>query len=227
MKGRSKRITSIGLDISLGHGAVVCLVNGELDRFWYYTEQAGRAKASKRGSRLPHSKGKGADRETVDIARLSWISRWLVKVIGKAAPSCAAIEAYALAASRGAHQVGEAGGAAKLALWNAGVPFRTHDPSTVKMFSVHDGSADKRLVEDAVRDRWGEDYSECNGKVKGRTTSEDLCDARVLAAMAWIEYQLRAGMLTLGRLEHDKERRVFLKTTKASPVNVLGREWIQ
>lgn len=221
----------LGLDCSLNHGAVVQLVDGELDKFWYWTTQAGSAKKHSLARRLVLPKTD--DPNVLKHWRLAWIRDFLLEIIRKSRPDFAAVEDYAIRAEQGAHYLGEVGGLARLLLWQHGIKYRTHDPIAVKMFATHDGTADKALVEEACSERWGADFSEYNqpapankAKKQNRATSEDLCDAYVLARLTYVEAEIRAGRLQLTDLEHDKERQVFNRTTKHQPVNLLGREWL-
>jgi len=219
-------VRALGLDISLGHGAITLTSNRAVKNWWYYSEKAGHAKASKHGTLLPYKKSKKDDPELIAIQRIHWIYCWISRVIKVAAADCAMIEAYAHGKTNQAHQIGEGGAAAKLALWRSGVPFRSIPPTSLKMFATHDGSADKALMEDASKDRWGVDFSRENGSISDRTVSEDLADSTALSVLAATEWMLRSGALLLKDLEHDKERRVFLETSKIRTVNILGRDWI-
>lgn len=221
-----------GWDISLNHGAVVQLRDGELDGLWYYTDVAGSADRSKaNGFRTP-VRGK-QDRQTAQMLRLAWIENWLDKnILVATRPDFVGIEDYAIRAEQGAHYLGEVGGVARLLCWFRGVRFRLHDPISAKMFATWDGTAQKDLVESKVKARWGEDFGKFNqpppkrGK-QSRRTSEDLADGYALAQLVRTEARLRAGEIQLTDLEHDKERQVFIRTTKTYPVSLLGREWLQ
>lgn len=230
---RKRNVVVQGWDISLNHGAVVQLRDGELDGFWFYSDKAGSvARAKAHGSRveLP-TPTKQPDKHIRSIIRLDWVSRWIERVALEQAPGYVALEDYAIGADQGAHYLGEVGGQARRLMWAHGVRYRLHDPIAVKLFVAHDATAQKDLIEACVRDRWGADFGHCNavntgrGKVS-RQTSEDLADAFGLARMAWTEYQLRKGLVHLSSL-HEKEIQVFNRTTKAFPINVLGREWIR
>lgn len=228
-----KSVITQGWDISLNHGAVVQLRNGELDGYWFYTDKAGSvARAKKHGSRveLP-TPTKQPDRHIRSIIRLDWVSRWIERVALALSPGYVALEDYAIGADQGAHYLGEIGGQARRLMWAYGVRYRLHDPIAVKLFVAHDATAQKDLIEDSVRVRWGADFGRCNALSSGkgkpsRQTSEDLADAFGLAQMAWTEYRLRKGLVHLSSL-HEKEIQVFNRATKAFPVNVLGREWIR
>lgn len=221
----------LGLDISLNHGAVVELTNGKRSWAGYYTNVAGVASRWPTGARLPAPPSKDGDKQQYQMERLAWVEAWLSLVIQSRRPDFAGIEDYALRAEQGAHQLGEVGGAARMLLWRMGVPFRKHDPISVKMFVTHDGTAQKDLIERSVIQRWGEDFSEVNakalpGKKQSRTSSEDLADAFAVAKLVDVEQQIRSGKLTLDKLGHDKERQVFNRVTKTYPTSLLAREWI-
>jgi Holliday junction resolvasome RuvABC endonuclease subunit len=217
-----------GWDISVLHGACVELVDGELGRFFYYTELAGAAGRSKKhGVRVPRPLSK--DKPTQHMERLVFVRKVLERWLAATKPDAVAVEDYAFAAQgAGRHSVGEAGGVARLALWDAGVPYRLHEPGTPKLFAAHNGNANKAQMKGAVLERWGYDFDRFDqgGSSKDTTTSEDLADASALAQLCHLEVELREGRATLeGR--HEKEIHVFNRTTKAFPENVLARSWIQ
>lgn len=225
-----------GWDISLNHGAVVQIRNGELDTFWYYTDKAGSAARSPRhGKRLVMDSK--ADRHTRSVARLAWISNWLRTTALSALndgtemlPDYVGLEDYAIRAEQGAHYLGEIGGIARLLLWQSGLHFRLHDPVSVKMYTTHDGTAQKDSIEESVRERWNIDFSDFNqprqieGQRQNRQTSEDLADAFAIAQLVWTEVQLRSGVLVMSDLHH-KEIQVFNRVTKTNPESLLTREW--
>lgn len=219
-----------GWDVSLNHGAVVQLRNGELDTFWYYTDQAGSAARGKgNGYRLVNDDKE--DKHTKAMKRLAWIEHWMDKeILVPNRPQYVGVEDYALRAEQGAHQLGEVGGIARILLWFRGIHFRLHDPISAKMFATHDGTAQKDSVEAAVAERWGWTFADYNqpppkkGKQSTRT-SEDLADAFAIAMLVHTEVELRAGRLRLDQL-HPKEIQVFNRVTKTYPTSLLAREWV-
>jgi Holliday junction resolvasome RuvABC endonuclease subunit len=227
----------LGMDISLNHGAIVELVDGELSNFWYYTSLAGSANISKRGYRIDPAVFKFKDKLAVGVARLEWIEKFLQEeVLSNSAAEYSGIEDYALRAEQGSHQLGEAGGVARLLCYKAGLKLRLHDPISTKMFVAHDGTCQKDAVQRAVERRWGVDFSPVDQPPKKSTpkrpnpkqnkqTSEDLSDAFAIAQLVWTEVQLRSGKIIMSDL-HEKEVRVFNRTTKTYPLNLLGRDWI-
>lgn len=205
------------------------MTDGEITNFWYVSSKAGSANKSKNHSyRLILSKDK--DRQIVSMKRLSDVMNFIRDIMRTNRPDYVGIEDYALGVAHGAHYMGEIGGTVKLLCWENGIKMRLHDPISVKMYATHRGTAKKDMMEKAVLDRWGIDFSDFNPVQKGakqdRTASEDLCDAFVIAKMVWLEIQLRQGKVKLSDL-HEKEIQVFNRVTKSYPVSLLSREWIQ
>lgn len=230
-----KKIVVQGWDLALNHSGYVELTNGKLTNFWYITSQAGSAARSKEhGYRLVLPKTK--DRQIRSVARLAFIREFIVRNVIKKRPDYVGIEDYAIRAEQGAHYMGEVGGLARLICWAAEIPFRLHDPISVKMFATHDGTCQKDLVEESVEERWGENFSDYNQPKpkptkknptpkQNRTTSEDLSDAFAIAQLVWTEVQLRSGNVMMNEL-HKKEIQVFNRATKTYPISLLSREWI-
>lgn len=217
-----------GWDVSLNHAAMVELTDGRMTDFRYITDKAGDAAASKkRGTRLnveQIKKRHGNDRHRWMMARLMEMHSHLVTWV-KRKPDYVGLEDYAVGAEQGSHYLGEVGGLARALLWKRDIPFRLHDPTTVKMFVAHDGTSPKEGVQLAVLERWQVDFGKYN-KVKGEQTSEDLADAFAIAQMVWMEVQLRRGKIKLSDF-HEREIRVFHRVTKTNPVCLLEREWLQ
>lgn len=227
MAEKRKRVVVQGWDVSLNHAAMVELTDGELTDFRYVTDKAGDANASKkRGARIEVEKLKkqhDKDRHRWQMARLLEMTNHL-RAWADRRPDYVGVEDYAVAAEQGAHYLGEIGGQARMVLWERSIPFRLHDPTSVKMFVTHDGTAAKDEVQLSVLERWGIDFSRYN-RVKGEQTSEDLADAFGIAKMVWYEVQLRRGLIALSDF-HEKEIRVFHRVTKTNPVCLLEREWV-
>ncbi len=227
--------TVLGMDLALNHAGFVELQDGEPSWFRYVTTQAGAANRSKKhGVRLKLDvPSKFRDRQHFNAIRIAWWENFLWAVIEERKPDFVGIEDYALDEARNAHDKGELGGLAKVLLMLNGIPFRLHEPTTIKMFTAHSGKAGKNQMERAVRERWGVDFQKFNqpvqpGAKKGQdtTVSEDLSDALAVAKMVWAEVQIRRGELSMNQLENEAEIRVFNRTTKAYPINLLSREWI-
>jgi hypothetical protein len=237
-----------GLDIAINHSAIVVLdERGELVDLRYLTAQ--RTSHERDPARSAYYEPPGTklvpDPHANDMDRLANAWRVYRRFLDAVAIDFAYIEGYAYGTRKG-ELTGEIAGIVKLNLWGRGVPFRIMDVSSVKMFAAHNGAADKPEIMAAVQARWGQDFSRYNrtwkpGKRKAKEgepeppppappkdltqTQEDLSDAYVLARMCWVEWMIRAGRMQLSDLEHEKERQVYLRTTKAQPVNILAAEW--
>lgn len=225
----------LGIDLALNHTGAVLLVDGKLSQYWYWTASSKLAKLSKRGVKLtvPHQIKK--DMHLRNLWRLEFIRKNLKKIIKEAKPHYAGLEDYAVGKSQGAHYLGEAGCLLRLSLAHARIPFRAYDPHSLKMFATGSGNAPKEIVEPKVSQRWGVSFEKFRGEIKKSKTKEvvkdceisaDLADAFVAAKLAETEVLLRQGKINLSDLLDDKQRQVFLRTTKTYPINILGRGWI-
>lgn len=222
-----------GFDLSLNHGAGVLIdEDGDLVDFVYYTSIKGIADMSKkRGYCLPPEIAKVKDTKQRQMARLAWFETWYLSIVKAWSADFIGIEDYAMAASNQAYHIGEVGGVARLISCKYAA-LRLHDPLSVKMFAAHDGTADKEQMEEAARTRWGVDFDRVvlKNKKSGKENREaaiDLADALAIAKLLLAEYNLRSGKIAMVDLEHDKERQVFNRVTKAYPINLLGREWLK
>ena len=223
----------LGIDLALNHSGFVALDDDGLMPWWHFvSDKPAHAKGLDEdvATTMPYTKeqikrsGSDDDRESINAKRLSWWSRMLPWLVGRADPTHVGIEDYAIsAASNSAYQIGEIGGLARVSSLNRGARLRLHDPMTIKMFAAHMGNAEPEAVAAAVRERWPETQIWDSLASLPRI---DLACAYVVARMVLVETKLRSGALTLDELEHDKERAVFNRCTQANPVSLLGREWI-
>lgn len=223
-----------GWDLSLRHGGFVELNDGEVSWFRYVTDRAGAAKKSKEHGQRLNLSSKINDRDVLSAVRIAWWEKFIWQMLDERKPDYVGIEDYALDQAQGAHHMGEVGGVARLILMLFKIPYRLHQPGTIKMFTAHNGNAGKNQMVKAVKSRWGADFNQYDqpikvGAKKGQdtTVSEDLSDAMAIAKMIWAEVQLRRGDIRTSDLEHEAEVRVFNRTTKAHPTNLLDRDWTQ
>lgn len=226
----------VGADIALNHSALVALdENGERVGFRFYTNQ--KEVVDRGGPVAVHFKiptpKQVQDSHAREMLRASFAFATLRRFLDELGPaSFAYVENYAYGTPKG-ELTGEIAGPFKLTLWSRGIPFRLMGPESLKMFAAWNGAADKSEVVEAVRRRWGQDFSAYRkpptktgtASKDAAQTEEDLADAYTLARLAWVEWRLRSGRMTPQDLEHDQERRVFLRTTKVQPVNILGSDW--
>ena len=217
----------LGIDLSLNHSGFVELdeVIGTMCWWHFVSDTAGHTKRQRNCSFMPHKKEKGkTDREQINAERLAWWQIQLAWILHTRSPKYVGIEDYAIQAqSNSAYQIGELGGVARLSAIEVGAHLRLIDPMTVKMFSAHMGNAEPETVAQEVRTRWPETQIWDSLPDLPRI---DLACAYVVARMVFVETKLRDGTMLLKDLEHDKERAVFTRCTKALPVSLLGRDWI-
>lgn len=158
------------------------------------------------------------------------------------------IEGYAYASqTTSICQIAELTGFLKQKIFEGGGNIRIHDPLTVKLFAVNTGKCLKKDIVEAAQKVF--DIPEClikrkkkkikgiKSKVKGKVKSQidiieefdgpatDVADAYFLAKMVQVELKLRRGEVTIAELS-ENERRIFLRVTKAYPVNILARSFI-
>lgn len=242
---------AVGADISVNHAAVVALNQDEKClAVRYLCQKKKDAKARLGGERVLTKIARHKTKEQFEIERLVWLRDYYDLVteflVGIAAHEgykniYIAQEAYAFAAGQRRikgggmvgggskpYQIGEAGAIFKLACKDLGFKMRLHDPSSVKMFATELGNAPKDDVRKAVYEMIYEGGSgleleryptDKDGGVQG-----DVADAYVLAMMARCEVEVRAGRMSLPDLKKGP-RRIFLRTTKSNPINLLDRPW--
>lgn len=216
----------VGTDISLNHGACVLLVDGKLADYIFATDNRGTAETYPNGSvYIPSQKIK--DMQYREMFRLSFWNAYIAKMIKQFQPDFIGIEDYAYRAEMCAHQLGEIGGILRYLSWRSCQCVRIHDPSSIKMFTAHDGSADKIEMERSVHLRWPEtDVFKKHNRGKYNLIEQDLCDAYAVAQLVWAEVCIRNGLLRTRDL-HVKELQVFNRCTKRYPTSLLDREWVR
>ena len=72
-----------------------------------------------------------------------------------------------------------------------------------------------------VKERWG-----MEPPPYATATREDFCDAYTLAQMVRVEWLVRSGKVDLQALP-EEDRRIFLRVTPGSPVNLLDRPFVR
>lgn len=199
--------------------------HAELHRVIYLAERARdvRRGGDAVGESIPTLIKRQRDRTVRDVRRLLWVARWCDIVAEYLStlhgPVYVGVEGYAYSQAARAHQIGEVGGALRQVLMVHGHAARIHDPHSLKMFAAGRGDAGKEDVIEAVRSA-GYDFTRYGG------AEEDLSDACALALLVRVEVEVRAGRVGLDSLP-EYQRRVFLRTTRAAPTNILDREWVR
>jgi len=209
----------VGIDQSARGTAAVALVDGALVDLMYYADNKTAAKKQRELGALAPREVKAGD-ELGRVLRLADLRVNLGAFLAKWKPTHAALEDYALARKAFAHSLGEVGGLVRIELLLLGIPFRAYDVQGVKIFATGRGDAEKADMVLACRDKWeGRNFLEY-GKTDG--AAGNVADAYVIAQLLRTELRIRAGEVKLEDLP-ESERRVFLRTTKQQPVNVLDQ----
>lgn len=219
----------LGVDISLNHAAFLLLDHSWVSKFYFVTDRkkvVDLAKGKKVGAAYL-SATKLKDKQQRDMLRVCFWNAYLAKLFDLLRPTYVGIEDYAYRATDTAYQLGEVGGAARYHAWRVGAKVRLHDPQSLKMYAVHNGTADAHETMVGVQERWPatKDLFDRYQSGKDQRTVEDLCDAFAMAQLVWLEVQLRDGREQLSKL-HPKEVQLFNRCTKRYPTNILSREWL-
>lgn len=217
-----------GWDISLNHGAMVELTDGDLTAISYVIDVK---KAATNGVQtrsvdtwidgVYYKPPKTADKQSKQMDRLSFWARHLGEHLDTTKPDYVGIEDYAFNARGQNFHIGEVGGVARLLAFISGCRLRLHDPLSVKLATTGRGDADKEQMAQTIKEVYGANFDDLHPKV-----AEDVYDAFAVAQLLWTEIQVREGALALSDLQ-DRERRVFNRVTKTYPVNLLARDFIQ
>lgn len=210
----------LGIDLSLNHAAFVELAgDGKMSWHSYVCDKAKDVR--KNGCRLVLTKTK--DRQQRNMDRLRWWGVYMLATLDARSPGYVGVEDYAPSArSNSTYQIGELGGLVRHSAMSRGALLRFHDPMSVKMYVTHNGLSKPQEVAEAVLERWPETWHWANLPEGPRL---DLCVAYGVARMVLDEIKLRSGELQPKELA-AKELQVFLRTTRANPVNILGREFL-
>ena len=230
-----------GWDQSIAHGAVVVL-NDEgrvVGHRAIISSGVQFAAARDHVTCMPRRIRDGKERKDVrEVRRLDFLrmwfldtKQWLAELALEAGDDLIlTVEDYAYGAAQGAHQTGEVGGLLRWSLWcgdewvwpDGGPRVRLLDPSSVKIFATDDGSAGKLEMLAAAAGL----LVEADPCLEDGPTQEDSADAVCLAAIGRVEHFVRLGEIPLSTLPRG-QRRVFLRTTKAHPVNLLERPYLR
>lgn len=219
-----------GWDVSIGHGAGIEFTDGTLSGQWTASDKPIVKKAKKLSTvkdilQVPQAPKRDKDVSAFHAHRLDWWYTFFENHVKSTRPCYVALEDYAYGAGYQAHQIGEVGGAARRVLWKYGIPFRLHDPMTIKMFACENGHANKEDMKMGVKNRWGIEFYSSYPEKCIAICAEDLTDAFAVVKLLHLEIQLRKGLIRLQDLS-PKDIQIFNRATKTYPVNILGRNFI-
>lgn len=219
---------AVGVDMSLTGTGLAVVEDGRLARVNAWTDVKKLQHAHR--TLLCWFKPRDSS-ESSKAHRLGLITNWVIGQIALAqmrAPKVVvALEGYAFSkrstSSSGLHELG---GMIKGRLWDAGIPFRVYDPSSIKLYWTGNGASKKPAMVKAAVGRFAVLSHELPRLL---TESEDaagnIADAALIAALLHDELKLKAGLLPLaGMSEH--ERRVMMRVTRAEPEALVTRPFI-
>ena len=236
-----------GIDLSVNHWAI-CRVDystGKCIDYRYMTDKKSEYVKNTANAFLLEVQDKkgGESKENYDERRRSFsvdnLFRYVCShnLVGENPDIYIALEGYAYAASsRGMSQIAEMTGVLKTMLYRSGIRVRIFDPLSVKLYATGKGNCLKKemiessnsngfiipssLIKKTVK------KSKKHGEIEEYAgIGTDLADAFFLAKILRTELMLRAGIENLKDLG-ENERRIFLRTTKAFPENILSRPFI-
>ncbi|MHA1591488.1 MAG: hypothetical protein ACTSUP_03355 [Candidatus Heimdallarchaeaceae archaeon] len=236
-----------GIDLSLNHWAVcqVDYITGKCIDYKCMTDKKGEYDKNVAHAFLLKGQDKkgGESKENYEERRKQHTLENLTEFVcfdmteRRKDPVYVSIEGYAYAASsRGIIQIAEVTGCLKSILYKHGKFVRIHDPLSVKLYATGKGNCLKKDVILKARE-YGFDIPEnlikkVIKKFKNREDQEeydgpgtDLADAFFLARILRTELMLREGIEDLKNIG-ENERRIFLRTTKAFPENILSRPFV-
>lgn len=134
-------------------------------------------------------------------------------------PDYVAIEDYAYSANGKVFNIAESTGALKVKLYESYIPIRLYDPCSIKMFNSGYGNSDKVRMKEC--------YDNLNEREKlNGVVNEDIIDAFFIVNLLYHELKIRKGLLNISTLT-EKQISVFNRCTKAYPINILVRPFIQ
>ena len=227
----------IGIDASLNHTGVVMIdyKSGNIVDLSYIAEkkQDLRSKFNCAFFSKPSGKNKSNNSENWAMLRYrlnkQWFSKTLKKFMHKGRITHAIIEGYAYnAASRSVYETGGWGELIRYILLVSNIPYRVVEPMSLRSFSgayLEKSKEDKKytMYKIAVKEQPIIKNLPVNiQKMIG--PGSDVADAYLTAKMLLCELRLRKGLIVLSQIP-EHERRVFLRVTKANPVNLLDHDF--
>lgn len=229
----------VGLDLSLNHFGLVTLYPDESSESVYlypvkkYVITADDPKIT---GFLTIQKG-SMSHDKYTLERQKQISSIITSHLQKLKNYVVGIEGYSYGSvSESICQLAEIGGVIKLWVYQNGGKLKIIDPTSLKLFTTGQGSALKKdivqfckkhnyrvpdvLFRNITIRRQGKKLNDLNGP------GTDLCDAFSLAFFLQMIQKVWNGQVTLDSLP-ESQQKVFFRTTKKNPINILGDGFIE
>lgn len=158
-----------------------------------------------------------------------------VRMLFPSAEIYVCLEDYVYGSHQMVYQTAEVGGLARHKLYMEKCFIRYTDPGSLKIWATGNARANKKdIIDYAIscnaNSIFGIEKCMKYEKKKGIVVDSagiltDLADAFCLADMMKTELLVREGLLEMTDLT-SQQRRIFIRTTKWQPVNILDREFI-
>ncbi len=239
----------IGLDLSLTSPAYVKLAFSdklEIQQYGYITDRKKFVRIAKDPKCISYfCKGIDKESETRDIhiarRRYEISSKISSILLENSDPMLVSIEGYSYGVGSGHSsrlvEIAEVTGIIRNNLYTKNIPLRIYDPMTIKLFATDNGHAKKFQMVNAAKyegfeledslfilgNKFANPLFARNDEAVYHDLAGpgvDIADAFHVANLARVELLLRNGILKLDSLT-DRVRRVFLRTTKSNPENLL------
>jgi hypothetical protein len=227
----------IGIDASLNHNGVVMIDQnkGSIIDLSYIAERKSdlRPKFNCTYFSKPNGKTKSNNSENWTMLRYrlnkQWFSKTLKKLMHKGRITHAIIEGYAYnAASQSVYEIGGWGELIRYILLANDIPYRTVDPMSLRSFSgayLEKSKEDKKYVMYKIALKEQPIIKQIPVNIdKMIGPGSDIADAYLAARMLLCELRLRKGLVMLSQIP-EHERRVYIRVTKANPVNLLDQDF--
>jgi Holliday junction resolvasome RuvABC endonuclease subunit len=142
-----------------------------------------------------------------------------------------ALEDYAYNCSGQLTKLAETCGAIKVMFYNHGSKIRLYEIGNIKRFATGNGKADKFEMEEVyeslpLKERIDLSYLPMVKEKKTGNPKDNIVDAYFIMRFLQTELKVRKGLITLQDLP-DHQRKSFLLVTKANPINLPVRSFIQ
>lgn len=214
-----------GIDASINGTGLAIFEVDRLDykvlkrKYWFFTTKKSDTKLAGKDGKINAVLAEDSESKTERNAKTTDTLRSILRSEGV---EYAAIEDYAMGIRNGSvFDIGEFCGLAKHHLYLDGIQFRTYDIPSIKIFATGMGNGNKDPMLLAYKLK-GDGTLLIQDKAK--SPMSDMIDAHFIADMLRVELGVRAGVFKLQDLPED-QRRIFLRTTKGNPVNLLDKPW--
>jgi Holliday junction resolvasome RuvABC endonuclease subunit len=214
----------IGADLSINSSGMVRLILDdktlEIKRQDYLSFTQVKKTAT---SEIIHYK---KERFKNNIEQNKWMTERIISFcITLGEPEYIGIEDYAFAAQGLVFNIAEFIGGFKSAVYDRGWKIRLYDPCTIKMYATGKGNADKVAIEDAFTKNHTGTFPTIDSLPEYKSPKIDIIDAYFIAKILQVELKIRHNVIDIRKLS-EMETKIFQRTTKGNPENLLVREFL-